>query len=252
MEENDSKQSVKCTNCNAELPEGTRFCTECGKPIEQVPAIDEPANDEKSPEEGDISQKSINCPECHAEVQPGSKFCMECGAKIEAGSKMESTPTPVQETRCPECQAEMPPGTRFCTECGTSLGEKAPTNAGTGQELKKPRETGKKTGPVDETIDSVVESGKGLMKGLGGFLNKTAEDLDKNLKHAGKSSQNSKGGRKPIKPPIKKEKNTGYLICDECSGYYQLQPGEVAADFDDKCECGGRLRHHKSLPEDSS
>ncbi len=34
----------------------------------------------------------------------------------------------------------------------------------------------------------------------------------------------------------------GYLICDKCRGYYKLQPGELPADFTDKCPCGGNLR----------
>ena len=38
---------------------------------------------------------------------------------------------------------------------------------------------GKDVPSEDDTIDNIVESGKGLMKGLGGFLNKTAESFDK-------------------------------------------------------------------------
>jgi len=34
----------------------------------------------------------------------------------------------------------------------------------------------------------------------------------------------------------------GYLICDNCNEYYELQPGELPADFTDKCNCGGNLR----------
>ncbi len=33
-----------------------------------------------------------------------------------------------------------------------------------------------------------------------------------------------------------------YLICDKCNGYYELQPGESADDFD-YCQCGGNLIH---------
>ena len=33
----------------------------------------------------------------------------------------------------------------------------------------------------------------------------------------------------------------GYLICDKCGGYYELQPGEKPEDFSDECECGGKL-----------
>lgn len=34
----------------------------------------------------------------------------------------------------------------------------------------------------------------------------------------------------------------GYLICDKCQGYYELQPGESPDDFL-KCECGGNLKY---------
>ncbi len=33
----------------------------------------------------------------------------------------------------------------------------------------------------------------------------------------------------------------GYLICDKCGGYYELQPGEKPEDFSNECECGGEL-----------
>jgi hypothetical protein len=40
----------------------------------------------------------------------------------------------------------------------------------------------------------------------------------------------------------------GYLICDKCGGYYKLDKGESADDFDD-CQCGGKLRYVDSLDE---
>ncbi|EKF84765.1 hypothetical protein [Methanobacterium formicicum] len=33
----------------------------------------------------------------------------------------------------------------------------------------------------------------------------------------------------------------GYLVCNNCGGYYELQPGESWKDFDTECECGGQL-----------
>ncbi len=38
----------------------------------------------------------------------------------------------------------------------------------------------------------------------------------------------------------------GYIICEECGGYYELQSGEFADDFEN-CQCGGNLK----LVEDS-
>ena len=37
----------------------------------------------------------------------------------------------------------------------------------------------------------------------------------------------------------------GYLVCDKCNGYYELQPGELPADFDLTCNfdgCDGELK----------
>jgi hypothetical protein len=33
----------------------------------------------------------------------------------------------------------------------------------------------------------------------------------------------------------------GYLVCNNCGGYYELQPGESWKDFNTECECGGQL-----------
>lgn len=30
-----------------------------------------------------------------------------------------------------------------------------------------------------------------------------------------------------------------YLVCDQCGGSYELQPGESPDDFTNKCECSG-------------
>ena len=39
----------------------------------------------------------------------------------------------------------------------------------------------------------------------------------------------------------------GYLVCEECGGYYELQLGELPKDFINKCECGGKLKYLKTL-----
>lgn len=40
----------------------------------------------------------------------------------------------------------------------------------------------------------------------------------------------------------------GYLVCNNCDGYYKLEPGESPNDFDNQCECGGKLIYTKTLP----
>ena len=43
----------------------------------------------------------------------------------------------------------------------------------------------------------------------------------------------------------------GYIVCDKCQGYYELQPGEYPEDFDDTCECGGKLRYECLIEDDN-
>jgi len=39
----------------------------------------------------------------------------------------------------------------------------------------------------------------------------------------------------------------GYLVCEKCKNYYELQLGEKPEDFDGKCECGGELKYVETL-----
>lgn len=40
----------------------------------------------------------------------------------------------------------------------------------------------------------------------------------------------------------------GYLVCEKCGGYYELQDGESPDDFED-CQCGGKLDYYQNIPE---
>jgi hypothetical protein len=44
----------------------------------------------------------------------------------------------------------------------------------------------------------------------------------------------------------------GYLVCNNCEGYYELQEGENPEDFNLTCECGGKLQYKKSIKSDNS
>ncbi|UTB31832.1 MAG: hypothetical protein NKF70_09985 [Methanobacterium sp. ERen5] len=41
----------------------------------------------------------------------------------------------------------------------------------------------------------------------------------------------------------------GYLICEKCGGYYELQKGELLSDFD-CCQCGGKLEYYEDFIPD--
>ncbi|MGB9937410.1 MAG: zinc-ribbon domain-containing protein [Methanobacterium sp.] len=228
---------VNCPNCEAEVAEDIKFCTECGSKIEHIHNKQE-------------INSETTCPSCSAQLPAETKFCMECGTKIEkqnylhpnqeiichncsvenpagtrfctsCGTKLEVGFNPNQEVTCPKCSTELPPGTRFCTDCGTKFEQNSSI---------KPQENI----VSDDTVNNVKEAGRGLMKeagGLfskatskGGFFDKVAKDIDESI--------NPK-----TKTVFKK-----CLICNKCGGYYELQEGESPKDFD-LCECGGKLKY---------
>ncbi len=74
-----------CGKCGAAIPQGTKFCPECGAPAGRA------------------------CPKCGATVKAsGAKFCPECGASLAAA-------------KCPKCGATVRVGTKFCPECGEKI-----------------------------------------------------------------------------------------------------------------------------------
>ncbi len=80
--------TIDCPKCGAKLPEGAKFCLECGAKVEILGA------------------NEILCPACGKITQNG-KFCMECGASL--------------VKTCPKCGNTVPTGSKFCLECGEQL-----------------------------------------------------------------------------------------------------------------------------------
>lgn len=65
-----AKGTIECSNCHAEMPFGTLFCSACGAKI----GTPEEVVEEDAPK--------IECPKCHAELKAGAAFCASCGTKI--------------------------------------------------------------------------------------------------------------------------------------------------------------------------
>lgn len=49
---------------------------------------------------------------------------------------------------------------------------------------------------------------------------------------------------------VGKPSKCGFLFCDKCGGYYELQEGESSDDFDLECECGGKIHFTKTIEDD--
>lgn len=79
--------SVICNNCGKELPDGTKFCGNCGSKItapSAAPAAEAPAK--------------RFCPSCGKELSATAKFCNGCGTKLDQAE----APAPVVQEVIPE------------------------------------------------------------------------------------------------------------------------------------------------------
>ena len=113
----------KCKFCGAEVPDGSNFCVECGKPVSQ----------------GNV------CPHCGAPISDGDIFCQECGKRID--EKLSSA-EPIQG-QCPQCGADVSDGDAFCQNCGHRLIPNEESSDSTGYEDGN-----------EETIGEVVNTSK--------------------------------------------------------------------------------------------
>ncbi|MCR4615186.1 MAG: SPFH domain-containing protein [Clostridiales bacterium] len=84
-----AQATVKCQKCGADLPEGSKFCLQCGE--KYTPST---------------AGETVVCPSCGKTV-PQGKFCLECGYSF--------------VKVCPNCGKDIPSGSKFCLECGTKI-----------------------------------------------------------------------------------------------------------------------------------
>jgi predicted amidophosphoribosyltransferase len=61
---------MKCPRCDADTPDGAKFCIECGTPLR------------------------ARCPQCGADVLPRAKFCAQCGTPLTTQSPAPSAALP--------------------------------------------------------------------------------------------------------------------------------------------------------------
>lgn len=83
---------MKCPNCDAEVPQGERFCPQCGVPITET-AAGEPAR----------------CPHCGAVLLPGERFCGECGREVILTPPPPQFQTPLAPPVTPPPVTSVPP-----------------------------------------------------------------------------------------------------------------------------------------------
>ena len=78
-----SPERKLCRQCGSSLPDGVKFCTNCGKTI---------GEDHSTPPPPQINAILV-CTGCGAEVHPGEKFCTKCGTPL----SMSPPAVPVQQ-----------------------------------------------------------------------------------------------------------------------------------------------------------
>jgi membrane protease subunit (stomatin/prohibitin family) len=99
--------SVPCDKCGASMSRDAQFCPNCGDPYNPCPNCgkDLPSGSAKCPDCGAMIPQP--CPMCGKKVSPDAKFCPSCGGAL--------------TKKCPSCGLDLPPIVKFCPNCGNKL-----------------------------------------------------------------------------------------------------------------------------------
>ena len=125
---------------------------------------------------------------------------------------------------CDDCRVIFD-GKNICYECE--------------QKLQSVENKNSSNNNIDEFISEITNRAKKLLKDEG-----IDEEITKLLNNTnGKISGFLDNFEKKL---TTKKGKPGYLICEKCNGYYELQKGESPEDFE-SCECGGNLKFKKEL-----
>lgn len=79
-EEAQAAQSLNCPFCGTRMAAADRFCSGCGKPMEEVQSALAAAARPAAP----VAADGPTCPQCGSPVAVGDAFCMHCGTKLDA------------------------------------------------------------------------------------------------------------------------------------------------------------------------
>ena len=128
-------QGTVCSNCNAKMKTGLKFCTACGAKLDGFFSIAKsnadknkisppkqaedmltiakagaviPENKNEAPDKSDVK-----CPKCGLMMKSNLLYCTSCGSML----NKEKT----SGTVCPSCGSSMGADLKFCTVCGSNL-----------------------------------------------------------------------------------------------------------------------------------
>ncbi|NLM77409.1 MAG: hypothetical protein GX173_04885, partial [Ruminococcaceae bacterium] len=101
---------MKCTQCQADIPDDSIFCPSCGQKAHQ-------------PDHSAFSGMK-KCAACQAPLDPDAKFCESCGTPVEKPAKT-----------CPGCQSVLSENAVFCRQCGYRLTGDSQQTAAAGQQM---------------------------------------------------------------------------------------------------------------------
>ncbi len=86
---------IKCVHCSELNPEGSMFCINCGKRIENDLNFDMVFKREENESPKSVFNDGNNvCPACGSVLEEGSMFCDECGMRITTAPSSESSTVP--------------------------------------------------------------------------------------------------------------------------------------------------------------
>ncbi len=101
---NNNEVTINCDKCNSVIPKGSKFCLNCGDPVNACQFCGE-----DNPDESKMCCKCgkplpIKCVSCNTAIPSGATFCHECGTK--------------QANTCKKCGSDILLGAKFCRNCG--------------------------------------------------------------------------------------------------------------------------------------